>query len=226
MYLLIRRLPLIALLLVALGPSLVRHGGEARADTVFSNFGGGNTYDSDVWLVRGVGGGSSIDVAARFTVGSSDYLLTSADLALGLQAGTNLLNIYVIKTLTSPLGPVDPGASSTVSGMVSSASGGSVRSAAFDGSFVLSANTNYWLVVSAGASDTQATWFDNFASGFFVARQSSGAWQTFNMQVAPAFRINGAPIVPVPAPQAAMGGMALLDALAVYRLVRSRRAAR
>src|SRR5262245_60602021 len=147
----------VALLWVMAG-AIGASGGSASADTLFNNFGPGNTYQT----TSGVGFGGSnphFEQAMGFTVNNS-YLLTGGDFGISLSGGQNApfqIRVHADAsglpgaileqvTVTTPLGSF---------GLLNPP-----VSVQFAGTTVLSAGTQYWISMDAGPI-TQAVWNHN-----------------------------------------------------------------
>jgi hypothetical protein len=181
------------------------YAAPARGATVFSNLGAGDSFSlSTAWSVSGPDAGGQ-DVAAPFTVGATAFTLNSAELALGLFDGTNSLNVSLVNDASGSPGS-NVLASTTVSGIpsFSVSSPGLVTADLSGASFVLEANTGYWLVAVADG-DTAAGWSWNTTGGTgVVTRTNGGSWDAPSGTTAPAFRIHGT-AVPEPATLALLG---------------------
>src|SRR5712692_9877832 len=66
----------------------------AKADTIFSNFGSGMTYNTTVsWNVSG--SNVNDEVIAHEFMATGDFTFTDAKLAVGLLRGTNSVSVYL-----------------------------------------------------------------------------------------------------------------------------------
>lgn len=192
------------------------------ATVIYSNFGPAMSFTPYGWYITGsnpatpVGAGAPIQnqtVAMAFT-STGNYNLGDIQLALGLQSGTNLVNVY----LESDSGGL-PGAvleSMSLTGLTAfmypGTGGGSVLGADSTTHPQLLAGDQYWVVVQAGASDTVAEWNEvdngdrttgtNQALNYHDS--ATGPWTASNQCCRSVFEVDAATSSPsVPEPSAA-----------------------
>jgi hypothetical protein len=148
-------------------------------------------------------------VAGRFTVGSPNYLLSSADMPLTYDGGDNLFTFY-LRTDAGGL-PGTALANASVSGITPYPP--TLATVDFSSSsLLLLAGSTYWLTAEPGVNSIGGWWANSIGetgnvSGF------GGSWMNFPSESSAAFRING---TAVPEPAAILlGGVALLGAIIV-----------
>jgi hypothetical protein len=193
----------------------------ATTATVFSNFGPGDSFDSDGRSV-GKASGTYNNAGGQFTVSGSDFNFTSAEAALQYFSGANQVT-FGIRSDASGL----PGTllQTFVATNIPSVSPGGIVLFNATAPLVLSAGSTYWLTSEQySPSDTQVSWrYNNQGSAGLSIRISTGAWVN-GSQPTPAFRINGesvdAPAVPEP------GSLSLLALGAAGMFVHGRRRSR
>jgi hypothetical protein len=197
------RYAVITLLLI---PALA---GIADGDPVFTNLVLGQNYNPDIGTpISGNGvsnGRKGIVLGVQFTP-DANFTFSDARLALGLVEGTNSIDVYLesgcgdlpchtIEQLVLD-NKLEIGSSSVVI----------VDSTAAP---VLYSRTRYWLVLTAGASDTVAYWYQNLGNDFasstdFVVGFSGsvqGPWDHDGAgQLRPAFEIDGKLLSGQPSP--------------------------
>lgn len=195
---------------VCAGIVLLSVVGPAQAAIIYSDFGPGDTYtnDNSGWLIGGEGSGYGLEIASRFFVSGTDYLLGSADVGLSRHDGTNAVSFQIWTDTANAPGTLLT--SATITGMPLDVS--AIQTADFSGSSTtLYAGNYYWLVGSAGASDTQLVWnYNSTGPDGADYREFSGPWTPVSGAPAPAFRINGTTTaVPEPSSLALVGLAAL-----------------
>ena len=180
---------------------------QARADSVvFSNFGPGMTFNAGlVYRVSGTNTDNGQVIAVRFT-STSNTNFTSAQLAMVLLGGTNLLQVSLATNAGNLPGSIIE--TITLNNAVPGPSGGVVTANSALNP-LLSAGTDYWLIAFAPTADTDIGWHlsladisngSNFAGN--NSHSQTGPWGQAVGVVRPAFQINGNPVssaVPEPA---------------------------
>lgn len=182
-----KKLSLLALCLLALGL-------PARADTIYSNLGPGDSFQSGA--AYGIGGNLSgrNDVAMPFTTGVQSYLLTQIEIAGFLVSGNGLFEAALYSSSGghpgTPLAAIvraifqDPPALLSFSGFTAS----------------LDAGTTYWVVLRAAdpfSSDGQLGWMWNATgvSGNVGVSSDGATWLIIGgTQPDPALRVSGTAI--------------------------------
>jgi hypothetical protein len=134
-----------------------------------------------------------VKVASRFCFTGSNYMLTSADVAMYHFDGTNQANISLY-TDSSGL----PGVSLATASIAAPSVNPGLVTANFGGATQLLANTSYWLVAEPGAASTELQWEFNNQNKVGVAFNQGGGWSNDSINESPAFRINGTVAVPEP----------------------------
>jgi hypothetical protein len=133
----------------------------AHADTIFSTFGPGNSYSSNVgWLIGGIlfGGTLTTGEAALSFVPTTDYTFAQIDVAVLRESGNGPLDLYL--TSGSTIG--NPIESFQITTIDSSPGIYSVTSVVKP---VLNGGTNYWLVLTADPTDSNFDWLVSPNSG-------------------------------------------------------------
>jgi hypothetical protein len=202
--------------------------GQAQADVILSTFGPGDTFgDMGFGIGTAPVQGVYDNRGARFTIGSSNALFTSAEAALQHIGGTNAVTFGLRRDVGSVAEGFLPGELLqvfTASNIPDTPPGGVVTFNAA-GSLLLMANTSYWLTSEEySPDDTEAAWrFNDIGITGAAFRIDEMPWVA-TAQATPAFRINGASLaerVPQPGTLAlfAFGSLGLLG----YRWGRGRR---
>jgi hypothetical protein len=189
---------------------------SARADSIFSNLGIGNGYNTSTFnVVRGATSEppfGSADQANAFTVGPTDYVFTSAQLALDYCGGgvlhgcggTNEVDILLLSNTSDNLpGTVLQTIRLTGIPDIGYPSSGALVTAKAVAPLTLKAGTTYWLGATVLAPDSYFAWFvNNTGDHLFAIRQNGGAWNppSYPLAAAGAFQIDGTPVSPVPEP--------------------------
>jgi hypothetical protein len=174
-------------------------GCTASADVLYSNFGENDVYDTTYGWTLSYGGPLGGDVhedAAPFTVVGGDYVFDSAEVAVNLFYGPDLVHF----NLHADDGGV-PGAvldSTSASGTVTPGTLGPPMVADFGGDVILEEGGTYWLALRTEETDALLSWAFNVIDDFGLR-----AWQLNNGPWNPAegipgtdserdvFRING-----------------------------------
>ena len=187
---------------------------EARADAVvFSNFGPGMTFNtSTTWNVSGTNFFSGRVVAQSFTP-SANFTFSSAQLAMGIVGGPNILQVVL---MTSSGG--FPGAiveTITLTDAVAPIGTGGIVLANSALQPLLSAGTQYWIVAFAPEDDTFMGWnlsLNDFSTAVLLngSHNLTGPWEFSAPRGA--FQVNGTP-VPEPATMLLLGGSLTVIAL-------------
>jgi len=173
--------------------------GQAGADVLFNTFGPGDSYQTAIGWTIGLPPGTPDNFAQgnqfSFT-GLQSYRLDSIELAVGLVAGTNQVNVSLMNdaaglpaavleafSFTDQMGPFGSNNPPLVGTSVAHP--------------LLAPGMNYWLIASA-SNDTWAAWnLSSLGGAGQLARSTNGGeWSTSENPFA-AFRINGT-LVPVP----------------------------
>ena len=182
----------------------------ARADTVASTFGPGQTYPTNqYWRVGAVPGSTQVQVVAFPFVPSETVTLTSADLALSQLTGNfTPLNVYIESNAGGMPGTI----LDTLTQIGSFNAAASVVNFTCAVCSVLNAGTTYWIVgQQSDPTQTSAWLWSPSATGtwFYDENNSStGPWTTATAgDRFSAFDINGSTgVAPAPEP----GALALL----------------
>ena len=167
------------------------------ADIIFSTLGTGGTYSSTAGYTVGYHP-SELDQADQFSfTGPNPYLLDTIELAVGLVAGTNELDVWLMSDAGGEPGAIIEAFKFTNMGPWPTSPlllGNSV------GRPVLSPGTDYWLTASAPRiDDTWASWNLSLPTvlGTHAERPGAGTWSVTTSNTMAAFRVNGT-VVPVP----------------------------
>ncbi len=163
---------------------------ELNAAPIFNTFGPADTYNLGVgWII----GDSSFlyDQGDRFSfTGPNSYYLDSVELAVGLEQGTNALDVWLMNDDGGK-----PGSIIESFNFTGAMGGFGANNPLLVGDSVLNPlltpNTPYWLIASVPDDGTMAGWnWSNDISGLHALREGIGPW-IVNDQTMGAFRING-----------------------------------
>jgi hypothetical protein len=183
---------------------LLAIGSASAAPTVlFDTFGAGDTYNTGVGYT--IGTASEFDQGDQFAIGAATaHYLDKIELAVGLVAGTNQLDVWLMSDAAGEPGAIIEAFNFT-DAMGSFGSANPLLAVNSVVRPVLYPGTPYWLIASAPAADTWAAW--NLSSpavyGTHVERLNIGPWTVDPEDQLGAFRITGSP---VPAPGAVLLG--------------------
>jgi len=179
-----------------------------NAGPIFSTLDSGNTYNiSDG---RNVGTSSDIDMGNQFSFTGSKYCFDTIELAVSLDSGPNMIDVWLVSDTAGKPGIIIEAFSFTNMKPTGQNNPLLVGHSKFHP--ILSPGTNYWIVVSAPNTDTQAAWMKSSLTidgkvivGTIADRQGTGLWTVSHNEVLGAFQVNG---TPVPAPGVfVLGGM-------------------
>jgi hypothetical protein len=198
---------------------------NASADVLYSNFGADDAYDTTFGWTLSFGGplgGDAYEDAVAFTVTGGDYYFDSADVAVNLFYGPDLVHFNLHAD-----GGGTPGAvldSTSASGTVTPGTLAPPMNANFGGDVLLQNGQTYWLALRTDDTDAHLSWAFNVVNDFGLR-----AWQVNNGPWNPAhgipgtdsergvFRINGTLAIPAP------GMLALLAIAGATQRPRRRR---
>ena len=181
----------------------------ARADVVFTNLGSNNTYITNTFnVVRGATADppfGSADQANAFTVGSTDYVFSSAQVALDFCGGgallgckgTDQIDILLLSDASGLPGSVLETIPLSGIADIGYPASGALVTANATAPVTLKANTAYWLGATVLAADSYFGWFvNNTGDHSFATRVNGGPWNPPNQPatLAAAFQINGTPV--------------------------------
>lgn len=173
---------------------------EARADAVvFSNFGPGMTFNiSTAWNVSGTNFFGGRVVAQSFTP-SANFAFSSAQLAMGIIGGPNILQVVLMTSSGGFPGTVVETISLTNAVAPIGTGGIVLASSALHP--LLNAGTQYWIVAFAPEDDTFMGWnlsLNDFSTSVLLngSHSLTGPWEFSAPRGA--FQVNGTP-VPEPA---------------------------
>jgi len=167
----------------------------AHADTVFSNLGAGNSFETTPgWFVTGPDStniqlpGTAQWIAASFTP-TSDYTLTSLDIPFLHSSGTATA---VFRVVTDQDGL--PGSTVLGTKSLTNISGTpKLYNVSFANQGVtLVANQTYWITALPGGFDSDLAWQRNVIGQNGFAGSFGDVWSA-DGRASPAFRVNGTP---------------------------------
>jgi len=172
----------------------------ANAAPIYSTLGQGDSYSHNMGYNVGWSAGSSCDNGHQFQITvDSPYSLDSIEVGIGLESGTNQVEIWLMTdagnkpgTIIETFTFVDEMGDFADSPLIT---GTSVLNP------ILTPGTKYWLVASAPIFSTVADWnfSDPVVDGLRARRYDSGSWIVNSDSPLPAFRINGSAVIPAPA---------------------------
>jgi hypothetical protein len=155
-----------------------------RADTIFSTFGAGQSFDikSPGWSIGGALGG---EFAASFAP-TQNFTLDTISFAAKLLSGSDPLTVAIATDNAS-----SPGAPIETFDVTSLSSTPTVLTVDSISHPLLSAGATYWVVLST-ADSTSITWYWNDQMFVGVSSFSAGAWHASGTEVpTPAFDVTG-----------------------------------
>jgi hypothetical protein len=177
-------------------------GGAAPADVLYSNFAEGDAYDTTYGWTLSYGGplgGDAYEDAVPFTVTGGDYAFDSAEVAVNLFYGPDL----VYANLHADAGGV-PGEildSTSASGAVTPGTLGPPMVVDFGGDVILEDGRTYWLALRTEETDALMSWAFNIVDDFGLRawQLNNGPWNAAmgipgTDSERDVFRINGTPV--------------------------------
>jgi hypothetical protein len=175
---------------------------NAAPTSIFSTLGPGDTYNTGVGWTIGTSAG--LDVGNQFSfTGPDSYQLDSIELAVWLNSGTNVLDVWLMSDAAGKPGDIIE----TFSFTGAMGPSGQILSHNSVLGPSLNPGTPYWLVVSVPDDGTHAAWNLSLeASGLLASRMDAGPWTPWPPNTMGAFRINGDGGNIIPAPGAILLG--------------------
>lgn len=161
---------------------IVAQAREARADTVFSNFGPGQTYVGNSWWFVGNDPGAGAEVDAFSFAPSETATLTGADLALtALSGSATPLNVYIESNSGGAPGTILD--TLTQTGSYSAYPTTAVVNFTCSGiCSTLDAGTTYWIVGQQTDAANQTGWLYSLADTgtwfYNEVNSATGPWTT------------------------------------------------
>jgi hypothetical protein len=171
---------------------------NAAPTVLFNTFGPGDTYDTSNGWTIGYPSYGWVQ-GNQFIIGpSNSYNLDKIELAAGLIAGTNQLDVWLMNDDAGKPGTIIE-AFNFLNKMQIAGFNNPPLSADSVLHPTLYPGTPYWLVASAPATDTWAVWsWSSPATGGTHARYyDSNPWSVYNDDTLGAFRITGS-VIPAP----------------------------
>jgi hypothetical protein len=188
-------------LLSALGLLLI--SSPANTAIIHNNFGSGDSFNaSNFWRASTFENPSSVlpgkDLASPFTPSGNDFFLDQIEIAVRLEAGPNLLDVWIMSDNSNSPGSILESFdfAGDVPGSADIISKNSVSRP------VLNAGTKYWIALSTASGDPNNTSVDWYLTDPEVLdtmafrNPEGGSWSAYTTTVS-AFRISGTP-VPIP----------------------------
>lgn len=179
--------------------------GPASADVLYSNFGAGDTYDLEYGWTLSYGGplgGDAFEDAVAFTITGGDFYFDSAEVAVNLFFGPDLVHFNLHADDGGTPGTIL--GSTSASGVVTPGTLAPPMMASFDGDIILKDGQTYWLALRSDETDAWLSWAYNVVDDFGLRawQVNNGPWNSVmgtpgTDSERGVFRING---TPVPAP--------------------------
>ncbi|MGC4045019.1 MAG: choice-of-anchor R domain-containing protein [Armatimonas sp.] len=169
---------------------------SAHADTIFDNFGAGNTYQAGSWEFRGENNISRIDRAKSF-VPSQSYSLTSIETALYWETGDKNFDISIY----SDAGGAPGTALSTFTQLATAPLGQTILYTSAYSGITLNAGSTYWVVINAASPNSSdgGFWLASSPTDTGFSTFSGGSWNT-STSGSPVIRVSGTLTAAAPEP--------------------------